>query len=141
MDNYPKEKYSKVKIMKDIKRILNRIFMKKSFQSCKNHSLLIYSKFESKKIAQVFYFKNTKDIFLCHRNKIYDNIFLKVKIKERSNIGVGVVDKGLIKMMLKMTPEERLDYNVKTAKTVLELRNAVRKTKTIRVRKVNRKTE
>ena len=52
-----------------------------------------------------------------------------------------VVDKGLIKMMLKMTPEERIDYNVKTAKTVLELRNAVRKTKTIRVRKINRKTE
>ena len=95
----------------------------------------------AKKVVQVLYFKKTKDIFLCKRNKIYDNVFLKVKIKERSNIGVGVVDKGLIKMMLKMTPEERLDYNVKTAKTVLELRNAVRKTKTIRVRKVNRKAE
>ncbi len=37
------------------------------------------------------------------------------------------VDIGLIKMMLKMTPEERLDYNTRTIKTVLELRHGVKK--------------
>jgi hypothetical protein len=53
---------------------------------------------------------------------------------------VSVVDKGLLKITLKMTPEERLDYNVRTIKTILELRDAVKKTNTIKSGKVNRKS-
>ncbi len=54
---------------------------------------------------------------------------------------MSVVDKGLIKMMLKMTPEERLDYNVSTLKTVLELRDAIKKTNTTKFRKTHRKSK
>ena len=36
------------------------------------------------------------------------------------------VDKGLIKMFLKMTPEERLVSNDNTIRTLMELRNGFR---------------
>ena len=40
------------------------------------------------------------------------------------------VDKGLIKMFLKMTPEERLRANDNTIRALIELRNAFKKRKT-----------
>ena len=52
---------------------------------------------------------------------------------------MGTVDKGLIKMMLKMTPEERLEYTVRTANTVLELRHAFKKAKSAEPGKTDRK--
>ena len=39
------------------------------------------------------------------------------------------VDKGLIKMILKMTPEERLRANDNTIRTLTELRNVFKKQK------------
>jgi hypothetical protein len=39
------------------------------------------------------------------------------------------VDKGLIKMFLKMTPEERLRANDNTIRTLTELRNVFKKQK------------
>ena len=40
------------------------------------------------------------------------------------------VDKGLIKLFLKMTPEERLQSNDNTIRALMELRNAFKKQKT-----------
>jgi len=40
------------------------------------------------------------------------------------------VDKGLIEMFLKMTPEERLQTNDNTIRALIELRNAFKKRKT-----------
>jgi hypothetical protein len=40
------------------------------------------------------------------------------------------VDKGLIEMFLKMTPEERLQTNDNTIRALIELRNAFKKQKT-----------
>ena len=45
----------------------------------------------------------------------------KNKIKRNSNI-----DKGLVAMFLKMSPEERLLTNDNAARTIMELRNAFR---------------
>ena len=39
------------------------------------------------------------------------------------------VDKGLVAMFLKMSPEERLRANDNAARTILELRNAYRQQK------------
>jgi hypothetical protein len=39
------------------------------------------------------------------------------------------VDKGLVAMFLKMSPEERLQANDNTARTIQELRNAYRQQK------------
>ncbi len=50
----------------------------------------------------------------------------KTKQAENSSI----VDKGLVAMFLKMTPEERLKANDNALRTVLELRNAYRQQKT-----------
>jgi hypothetical protein len=44
------------------------------------------------------------------------------------------VDKGLIEMFLKMTPEERLRANDNIIRAVVELRNAFRKQKTASIR-------
>ena len=44
------------------------------------------------------------------------------------------VDKGLIKMFLKMTPEERLRANDNTIRALIELRNAFKKQKTPSIR-------
>ncbi len=40
------------------------------------------------------------------------------------------VDKGLIEMFLKMTPEERIRSNDNTVRALVELRNAFKKQKT-----------
>ena len=40
------------------------------------------------------------------------------------------IDKGLIKMFLKMTPEERVRSNDNTIRALVELRNAFKKQKT-----------
>ena len=40
------------------------------------------------------------------------------------------VDKGLIEMFLKMTPEERIRSNDNTIRALVELRNAFKKQKT-----------
>ncbi len=42
----------------------------------------------------------------------------------------GRVDKGLIEMFLKMTPEERVRSNDNTIRALVELRNAFKKQKT-----------
>lgn len=39
------------------------------------------------------------------------------------------VDKGLVAMFLKMTPEERLKANDNAVRTILEMRNAFRRRK------------
>ena len=48
---------------------------------------------------------------------------------KQKNLQVGV-DKGLIEMFLKMTPEERLRANDNTIRALIELRNAFKKRKT-----------
>ncbi len=57
----------------------------------------------------------------------------KVKVTQNSdkqkNLQVGV-DKGLIEMFLKMTPEERVRSNDNTIRALVELRNAFKKQKT-----------
>ena len=57
----------------------------------------------------------------------------KVKITQNSdkqkNLQVRV-DKGLIEMFLKMTPEERLRSNDNTIRALVELRNGFKKQKT-----------
>ena len=45
----------------------------------------------------------------------------EVKIKSREE-----VDKGLVAMFLKMTPEERLKANDNAVRTIMEMRNAFR---------------
>ena len=64
------------------------------------------------------------------------NIILKWKIVEmvqhgdkQKNMQSGV-DKDLIEMFLKMTPEERLRANDNTIRALIELRNAFKKRKT-----------
>ena len=44
------------------------------------------------------------------------------------DLGFGV-DKGLIKMFLKMTPEERLSANDNTVRVIMELKNAYKQRK------------
>ena len=57
----------------------------------------------------------------------------KVEMEQNSdkqkNLQVRV-DKGLIEMFLKMTPEERVRSNDNTIRALVELRNAFRKQKT-----------
>ena len=48
--------------------------------------------------------------------------------------GPSGVDKGLISMFLKMSPEERLRANDDAVRTILELRNAYRQQKTDELR-------
>ena len=48
----------------------------------------------------------------------------EVKIKSREE-----VDKGLVAMFLKMTPEERLKANDNAVRTIMEMRNAFRRPK------------
>jgi hypothetical protein len=48
---------------------------------------------------------------------------------KQKNMQIGV-DKGLIEMFLKMTPEERLRANDNTIRALIELRNAFKKRKT-----------
>lgn len=50
-----------------------------------------------------------------------------VELKE--NDDNSVVDKGLVAMFLKMTPEERLKSNDNAVRTILELRNAYQRQK------------
>jgi hypothetical protein len=48
----------------------------------------------------------------------------KIETKENS-----VVDKGLVAMFLKLSPEERLTSNDNAVRTILELRSAFKKKK------------
>ena len=48
---------------------------------------------------------------------------------KQKNLQLGV-DKGLIEMFLKMTPEERVRSNDNTIRALVELRNAFKKQKT-----------
>ncbi len=57
---------------------------------------------------------------------------MMAKKKETKN-RLGV-DKGLVAMFLKMSPEERLRANDNAARTILELRNAFQQQKTNRRR-------
>ncbi len=47
--------------------------------------------------------------------------------KPKDSLGV---DKGLVSMFLKMSPEERLQANDKAVRTIMELRNAYQQRKT-----------
>ncbi len=50
-------------------------------------------------------------------------------VKKTETKNCSGVDKGLVAMFLKMSPEERLRSNDNAARTILELRNAYRKQK------------
>jgi len=52
---------------------------------------------------------------------------------KKNNQQLGV-DKGLIKLFLKMTPDERLQSNDNTIRALMELRNAFKKQKTSSLR-------
>ncbi|MDF1593956.1 MAG: hypothetical protein P1P89_20810 [Desulfobacterales bacterium] len=52
-------------------------------------------------------------------------------LKTKNILGV---DKGLVAMFLKMSPEERLEANDNAVRTILELRNAYRQQKNNRRR-------
>jgi hypothetical protein len=55
-------------------------------------------------------------------------------IKETEQKDSSSVDKGLVAMFLRMSPNERLLSNDKIVRTILELRNACRQRKTDRIR-------
>ena len=55
-------------------------------------------------------------------------------IKETEQKKSSSVDKGLVAMFLRMSPEERLLANDNMVRTILELRNAYRQRKTDRIR-------
>ena len=46
-------------------------------------------------------------------------------VHETKNVDVAGVDKGLVAMFLKMSPEERLRSNDNAVRAILELRNAL----------------
>ncbi len=54
--------------------------------------------------------------------------------KETGQKDSSSVDKGLVAMFLRMSPEDRLLANDSMARTILELRNAYRQQKTNRIR-------
>ena len=54
--------------------------------------------------------------------------------KETGQKDSSSVDKGLVAMFLKMSPDERLLANDNMVRTILELRNAYRQRKTNRIR-------
>ena len=58
-----------------------------------------------------------------------EKVEMAQNIDKQKNLKVRV-DKGLIKMFLKMTPEERVRSNDNTIRTLVELRNAFKKQKT-----------
>ena len=62
-----------------------------------------------------------------HKCKI--QIVKEIEEKDSSN-----VDKGLVAMFLRMSPDERLLANDNMVRTILELRNAYRQRKTVRIR-------
>jgi hypothetical protein len=55
-------------------------------------------------------------------------------IKETEQKDSSSVDKGLVAMFLRMSPDERLLANDNMVRTILELRNAYRQRKTNRIR-------
>ncbi len=57
-----------------------------------------------------------------------EKVEITQNIDKQKNLKVRV-DKGLIKMFLKMTPEERVRSNDNTIRALVELRNAFRKQK------------
>ena len=58
---------------------------------------------------------------------VLSNWLFMAEIKETHNN--SGVDKGLVSMFLKMTPEERLKSNDNAVRTILELRNAYQQQK------------
>ena len=46
-------------------------------------------------------------------------------VQEKKSVDVAGVDKGLVAMFLKMSPEERLRSNDNAVRALLELRNAL----------------
>ena len=50
-------------------------------------------------------------------------------VQETKSVDVAGVDKGLVAMFLKMSPEERLRSNDNAVRAILELRNAFRNQK------------
>ena len=55
-------------------------------------------------------------------------------IKETEQKDSSSVDKGLVAMFLRMSPDERLLANDNMVRTILELRNAYRQLKTYRIK-------
>ncbi len=58
-----------------------------------------------------------------------EKVEMAQNIDRQKNLQVRV-DKGLIEMFLKMTPEERVRSNDNTIRALVELRNAFKKQKT-----------
>jgi hypothetical protein len=54
-------------------------------------------------------------------------------IKETEQEDSSIVDKGLVAMFLRMSPDERLLANDNMVRTILELRNAYRQRKADRI--------
>jgi hypothetical protein len=50
--------------------------------------------------------------------------------KDTKNVNQSGVDKGLVAMFIRMSPEERLQANDNAFRTILELRDAYRRRKT-----------
>ena len=57
-----------------------------------------------------------------------------MNIKKAEQKDPSSVDRGLVAMFLKMSPDERLLANDSMVRTILELRNAYRQRKTDRIR-------
>ena len=65
--------------------------------------------------------------FIC--KSLIERVEMAQDNDKRKNLQLGV-DKGLIEMFLKMTPEERLRSNDNTIRALVELRNGFKKQKT-----------
>ncbi len=57
---------------------------------------------------------------------MHNGFYMSDEVKIKSD---EEVDKGLVAMFLKMTPEERLKANDNAVRAIMEMRNAFRKTK------------
>ena len=60
----------------------------------------------------------------------YRSLQLKCKLKKTKAEFQPGVDKGLVAMFLRMSPEERLRANDNAVRTILELRNAYKRRRT-----------
>lgn len=65
--------------------------------------------------------------FIC--KSLIERVEMTQDNDKQKNLQLGV-DKGLIEMFLKMTPEERLRSNDNTIRALVELRNGFKKQKT-----------
>lgn len=69
-----------------------------------------------------------KKVDMIMENSI--DLFQDQDNKKRDSRTFSVVDKGLVAMFLRMSPEERLLANDNAVRAIMELRNAFRRQKT-----------